>query len=123
MGNSIILTKHHPSELSNIEKAEAYQISLLGGPTGEQRVKEQHGWWNEKDQKPEFLATTFEPEHPLPFEEARRVYIEQITVRALQGFLYSRSFSFLENRFVYRDLRDVPGLKEALAAKQRVAQP
>jgi hypothetical protein len=113
MGNSVILTKNHPSELTAIEKAEAFQISLLGGATGAQLVKEQHGWWNEADQKAEFLVTTFEPDTPLPFEEARKVYLEQIAKRALEGFVHSRSFSFTENKFVYRDLREVAGYQTA----------
>jgi hypothetical protein len=118
MGNTIILTKNHPSELSNIAKAEAFQISMLGGATGEQTVKEQHGWWNEREQKAEFLATTFEPETPLPLEEARRVYTEQIAKRALEGFFHSRSYNFNENRFVYRDLRGVEGFKSALGSNR-----
>jgi hypothetical protein len=117
MGNSVILTKNHPSELGEIEKAEAFQISLLGGPTGEQSVKEQHDWWNEREQKAEFLVTTFEPDAPLSLEAARKVYFDQITRRVLEGFFHSRSYSFTENRFVYRDLRDVPGYKEASAPK------
>ncbi|MGC2106273.1 MAG: hypothetical protein WA647_14350, partial [Candidatus Acidiferrum sp.] len=96
-----------------IERAEAVQISLLGGTTGDQIVQEQHGWWNEREQKAEFLATTLRPETPLPFEEARRVYTEQISVRVLEGYVHSRSYSFTENRFVYRDLREVAGYKTA----------
>ncbi|MGB2590951.1 MAG: hypothetical protein WA853_17840 [Candidatus Acidiferrum sp.] len=113
MGNTVILTKNHPSELDTIERAEAVQISLLGGTTGDQIVQEQHGWWNEREQKAEFLATTLRPETPLPFEEARRVYTEQISVRVLEGYVHSRSYSFTENRFVYRDLREVAGYKTA----------
>jgi hypothetical protein len=113
MGNTVILTKNHPSELDTIAKAEAYQVSLLGGPVGDQRVKEQHGWWNEEKQKAEWLATTFEPESALPLDEARKVYNSQISLRALQGFVHARSFSFNENKFVYRDLRLIPGWEQA----------
>ncbi len=104
MGNTIILTKSHPSELGDIMKAEAYQISLLGGATGEQRVQEEHGWWNEKEQKAEWLQKTFQPETPFPFDEARRTYFDQIFSRVQQGFVHSRSYSFPEGKFVYRDL-------------------
>ena len=104
MGNSIILTKNHPSNLGTVEKAEAFQISLLGGPAGEQIVQEQHGWWNEKEQKPEWLATTFRPETPLTHDQAKQVYYDQITKRVSEGFVHSRSFNNSENRFVYRDL-------------------
>ncbi|MGB6876758.1 MAG: hypothetical protein WBD87_12090 [Candidatus Acidiferrales bacterium] len=76
MGNTIILTKNHPSELGAIEKAEAYQVSLIGGPTGEQRLQEQHGWWDETNQKAQWLATTLAPEASLPFDDAKKLYLE-----------------------------------------------
>ena len=79
MGNTVILTKNHPSELTTIDKAEAFQISLLGGPTGEQKFKEQHGWWDEQNQKAEMLATTFEPDTALPFDDARKLTAVQIS--------------------------------------------
>lgn len=104
MGNTIILTKNHPSELRDIEKAESFQISLLGGPTGEQRVREEHGWWNERDQKAEWLAVTLAPDTPYPFQVARNLYFRQILNRVQEGFVHSRSYSFTEERFVYRDL-------------------
>jgi hypothetical protein len=107
MGNTVILTKNHPSELGAIEKAEAYQVSLLGGATGEQRLQEQHGWWDERNQKAQWLATTLAPETPLPFDEAKKLYIEQIAKRASEGFVHSRSYNFPEGRFVYRNLAEV----------------
>lgn len=82
MGNTVILTKNHPSEIDSIEKSEAYQISLLGGASGDQRLQEQHGWWDEKNQKAQWLATTLAPETPFPFDEARKLYTEQIARRA-----------------------------------------
>jgi len=118
VGNTVILTKNNPSELADIEKAEAFQISLLGGPTGPQILQEQHGWWNERDQRAEALAVTLLIQDPLPEAEARRAYTAQIASRALQGFVHSRSFNFNENKFVYRDLREVEGFKEALTARQ-----
>ncbi len=117
MGKTIILTKNHPFELRDIEKAEAFQISLLGGPTGPQILQEQHGWWNERDQKAEALAITLRMAEPLAEAEAERAYIEHIVSRALQGFVHSRSFNFNESKFVYRDLREAEGLKEAPAAR------
>jgi hypothetical protein len=104
MGKTVILTKNHPSELGNIAQAESFQISLLGGPGGEQRVKEDHGWWNERGQKAEWLAVTFAPDSPFPFDEANRIYHQQILSRVQQGFVHSRSYSFTEGKFVYRDL-------------------
>jgi hypothetical protein len=118
VGNTIILTKNHPSDLADIEKAEAFQISLLGGPTGPQILQEQHGWWNERDQRTEALAVTLRTQEPLPETEARRAYTSQVANRALQGFVHSRSFNFKENKFVYRDLRQVEGFKEALVGRQ-----
>ena len=112
MGHSIILTKSHPSELSTFAKAEAIQISLLGGPTGEQNFKEQHGWWDEYNQKAEFLETTFEPETALPFDEARKLYNEQIVLRVLEGYVHARRYSHIEHRFVYYDMRQTPGYEE-----------
>jgi hypothetical protein len=119
MGNTIILTRNHPSDLDTVAKAEAFQISLLGGPTGEQRVKEQHGWWNEQNQKAEWLATTFEPDTALPFDEARNVYHSQIARRALEGFVHARSYSFIENKFVYHDLRQTLGFEQAKTASSK----
>jgi Family of unknown function (DUF5677) len=118
VGNTVILTKNHPSELADIERAEAFQISLLGGPTGPQILQEQHGWWNERDQRTEALVVTLRLQEPLPETEAKRAYTAQIASRALQGFVHSRSLNFNENKFVYRDLRGVEGLKEVLAARQ-----
>ena len=118
MGNTVILTKSHPSELVDIEKAEAFQISLLGGETGPQILQEQHGWWNERDQRAEAHTVTLCLEEPLPETEARRAFTAQIASRALQGFVHSRSFNFNENKFVYRDLREVAGFKDALTARQ-----
>jgi len=118
MGRTIILTKNRPLELEGVEKAEAFEISLLGGPTGPQILQEQHGWWNERDQKAEALAITLRIEEPLPEAEAKRAYIEQIASRALQGFVHSRSFDFNQSKFVYRDLREAEGFKEALAARR-----
>lgn len=118
MGNMVILTKNHPSELADIEKAEAFQISLIGGRTGPQILQEQHGWWNERDQRAESLAVTLRTVEPLPEAEARRAYTAQIASRALQGFVHSRSFNFNENKFLYRDLREVERFKEASAARQ-----
>lgn len=106
MGNTIILTKHHPSELADIEKAEAYQVSMLGAATGDQIVQEQHGWWNEAKQQPEFPATTLKTEKRLPLNEAKEMYYGQIANRVQEGFVHSRSYSFIENKFVYRDLSD-----------------
>ncbi|MFZ3215517.1 MAG: hypothetical protein WA192_05590 [Candidatus Acidiferrales bacterium] len=105
MGNTTILTKNHPAELGTVAQAEAFQISLLGGPDGEQRLKEQHGWWNEAEQKAEWLVTTLEPETPYSFEEAQKVYYAQVLSRVQQGFVHSRSYSFKEGKFVYRDLK------------------
>jgi hypothetical protein len=69
MGNTVILTKNHPSGLADIQKAEAFQASMLGGPTGEQLIKEQHGWWNEREQKADWLVDSVLPrrgkENPL----------------------------------------------------------
>jgi hypothetical protein len=118
MGNTVILTKNHPSELADIEKAEAFEISLLGGLTGPQILQEQHGWWNERDQRAELLAVTLRMQEPVPEAEAKRAYTAQIASRALQGFVHSRSFNFHQNKFVYRDLREVEGFKESLAARQ-----
>jgi len=112
MGKVAILTRNPPAELGDIQKAEAYQIALLGGATGDQRVKEQHGWWNETEQRAEFLSTTFEPDTPLPFEEALKVYYDQIGLRASQGFMHVRYYSFIENRYVYEDLRKATGTCE-----------
>ena len=109
VGNSIILTKQHPSELSDIEKAEAFQISLLGRSTGEQRVKEQHGWWNEREQEAEFLATTFEPETPLPFVEARRVYFESDCSTRARRVCAFAVFQLPGKQVHYRDLRKAAG--------------
>jgi hypothetical protein len=106
MGNTVILTKSHPAELGVIEKAEAFQISMLDGPTGEQRLQEQHGWWDEQNQKAQWLVTTLAPELALPFEEASRSYFEQIGKRASEGFVHARSFNFKEGRFEYRNLSD-----------------
>lgn len=110
MGNTVILTKNHPSELGAIEKAEAYQISLLGGATGEQRIQEQHGWWNEQNQKAHALVITFAPEEALPFEEARQLYRDQIKKRASEGFVHARSYNFNEGRFVYRSLLELASM-------------
>lgn len=118
MGNVVILTKNHPSELADIEKAEAFQISLLGGTSGPQILQEQHGWWNERDQRAEWLTITLRIQEPLPESEARRAYTGQIASRALQGFVHSRAFNFNENKFVYLDLREVQGFKEALTVRQ-----
>lgn len=118
MGNTVILTKNHPAELADIEKAEAFQISLLGGPTGPQVLHEQHVWWNERDQRAEALSVTLRTPDALPELEARCAYTAQIASRALQGFVHSRSFNFNENKFVYRDLREIEGFKEALAARR-----
>jgi hypothetical protein len=103
MGNTIILAKFHPDEfIEDIEKAECYQISLLGGPTGDQIFQEQHGWWDEKNQKAHALVTTIRPDERLSAEEARESYYRQITIRVSEGFVHSRSFDFNENKFVYR---------------------
>ncbi|HXJ12010.1 MAG TPA: hypothetical protein VNH19_07035 [Candidatus Limnocylindrales bacterium] len=114
MGKTVIVTKHHPSELGDIEKAEAYQICLLGGSTGDQIVQEQHGWWNERQQKAEALVTTFRPDEPLPLEKAVTIYVEQLSIRALEGFVHARFFSFTQNKFVYQDLRQTEGFQETL---------
>jgi len=116
VGNTVILTKNRPSELSNVEKAEAFQISLLGGPTGPQILQEQHGWWNERGQRAEAMVVTLRIEEPLPEPEAKSAYTAQIASRALQGFVHSRSFNFNENKFVYRDLREIEGFDQALGA-------
>jgi|SRR5271168_2676212 len=112
MGNTVILTKNHPSELDTISKAEAFQISLLGGATGEQHVLEQHGWWDEQNQKAEWLATTLKTENTVSFDAARHAYIHQITMRVAEGFVHSRSYSFTEGKFVYRDLRQTKGFEQ-----------
>ena len=104
MGNTVILTKNHPSELVTVGKSEAYQISLLGGPAGDQQVQEQHGWWDEQNQKALWIATTLRSETPLPYEIAKNEYHTQILSRASQGFVHSRSYSFNEGKFVYRNL-------------------
>lgn len=106
MGNTIILTKHGPSDVASIEKSEAYQISLLGRSSGEQQLREQHGWWDEKNQRSQWLATTLAPEAPLPFDEAMKLYINQIAKRATEGFLHARSYNFHLSTFVYRYLSD-----------------
>jgi hypothetical protein len=112
MGNSVILTKNHPSELGTIAQAEAFQITLLGGPTGEQQVLEQHGWWDEQNQKAEWLATTLKTETAVPFDVARNAYNHQIVMRVAEGFVHSRSYSFNEGKFVYRDLRQTEGFEQ-----------
>jgi len=109
MGNSVILTKNHPSELAEVSQAEAFQITLLGGATGEQRVLEQHGWWNEQKQQAECLVDTLRTDTAVPFDEAKRAYNHQIAMRVAEGFVHARSYNFNENRFVYRDMRQVPG--------------
>ena len=118
MGSSIILTKYHPSELGTFEKAEAIQISLLGGATGEQNFKETHGWWDERNQKAEFLQPTFGPETALPFDEARKLYNQQVALRVLEGYVHARSYSHIEHRFVYHDMRQTPGYEEAKTASR-----
>lgn len=119
MGKTIILTKNHPSELGDIEKAEAYQISLEGGATGEQVLQEQHGWWNEREQKAEALAPTLRTEK-IPYEQAHDEYIRQIAARALQGFWHSRSYSFTEGKFIYRDLRQALPAKGAATMADQI---
>jgi hypothetical protein len=116
MGSSVILTKNDPSELATIVKAEAFQISLLGGATGEQQLKEQHGWWDEQNQKAEWLVTTLAPDTALPFDEAHEAFHGRVAKRGLEGFVHSRSYNFEEGKFVYHDLRRVPGFERAKAA-------
>lgn len=109
MANAVILTKNHPSELTAIAKAEAFHISLLGGPAGELKLKEQQGWWDEQNQEAEWLVTTLELDTTLPFDEAWTLYNQQVVMRALEGFVHARSFSSDEKTLVYNDLRKTPG--------------
>jgi hypothetical protein len=104
MGRTIILTKTHPDELHDISKAETFQISLLGGPAGEQIIQEQHGWWDEENQKAQELVTTLRPEKRESLEEASEIYLEQIALRVREGFVHSHSYNFDEGKFVYRNL-------------------
>jgi len=90
--------------MAEIDQAEAYQISLVGGPAGEQHVVEQHGWWNERRQHAEWLPSTSGPNVPFPLEGSRDIYNQQIQSRVQEGFVHSRSYSFLGAKFVYRDL-------------------
>ena len=104
MGRTIILTKNRPDELHDISKAESFQISLLGGPTGEQIIQEQHGWWDEEEQKAQHLVTTFRPENKEPLEEAGQIYLDRVAFRVREGFVHSRSYNFNQGEFVYRNL-------------------
>ena len=104
MGNSIILTKQHPDVATTVGEAEAFQISLLGGASGPQRVQEEHGYWDEQAKKAQWRVYTLKIEEPLPFEAARKIYRAQIFRRILEGFVHSRSYNFRLGRFVYRDL-------------------
>lgn len=103
IGDAIILTKHRPSELLDSERTEAYLIALQSGALGTHSVVEQHGWWNECEQKAQFVATTFAPQTALSFEESRRIYFDQITKRFTEGFIHARLYSFKERRFVYHE--------------------
>lgn len=104
MGRTIILTKSHPDELHDINKAESFQISLLGGPTGYQIIQEQHGWWDEEKQTAQNLVTTFRPENKESSEEAAKIYRDQVALRVREGFVHSRSIDFNQGKFVYRNL-------------------
>jgi hypothetical protein len=107
MGNTVLLTKHHPDEIRDIEKAECYQISLLGEASGPQTFQEQHGWWDEKNQNAHALVTTIRPDDRLSADESKQLYYKQIARRGLEGFVHARSFDFNENRFVYRKLPEL----------------
>jgi hypothetical protein len=112
MGNTVILTKQHPNVATTVGEAEAFQISLLGGATGPQRVQEEHGFWDEQAQKAQMRVYTLKIEEPLPFEEARKIYYQQIFSRILEGFVHSRSYNFPLGRFVYRDFSGVTNLED-----------
>jgi hypothetical protein len=58
-------------------------------------------------------VTTLKPDTALELHEAVKMYKDQITSRALQGFVHSRSYSFIEEKFFYRDLSQLAGFELA----------
>ncbi|HZQ17531.1 MAG TPA: hypothetical protein VFA90_02335 [Terriglobales bacterium] len=66
-------------------------------------VREKHGWWDDQQKKNANMTTTLSPKEGVSFDEAEKLYDQQLKHRAAGGFVHCLYFDPLNNPpFAYR---------------------